>query len=157
MTTARSETEHEIAPDGAFRRQENAFRGQFGDGPGELPAVAGRYRPVQAQICPWAHRSLIVRRVLGLDDAISVAVTNPVRTSLGWEFSDDPDGVDPVLRIRYLNEAYEATDHLYRGRATVPALVDVTTGRVVSNDYHRLTNQFEVDWAPLHAPGAGAQ
>jgi len=154
MTTAHAETEHEIADDGAFRRQENAFRGQFGARPGEFPVEAGRYRLVQSPICPWAHRSLIVRCVLGLTDAISVATTNPVRTPLGWEFSDDPGGVDPVLQIGFLNEAYEATDPGYRGRATVPALVDVTTGKVVSNDYHRLTNQFEVDWAPLHAPGA---
>jgi putative glutathione S-transferase len=154
MSTARSEAEHEIGDDGSFQRQQNRFTASFGDGPGELPVEVGRYRLISSPVCPWAHRALVVRRLLGLDAAISVGVTNPERTPDGWEFSDDPDGVDPVLRIRLLNEAYEATDPAYGGRATVPALVDVTTGQVVNNDYHRLTNHLETSWSPLHAPGA---
>jgi putative glutathione S-transferase len=154
MSTARSEAEREIAGDGAFRRQANRFVTPFGDDPGALPVEAGRYRLIVSPVCPWAHRALIVRRLLGLEQAISVGVTNAERTPNGWEFSDDPDGIDPVLRIRYLNEAYEATDPEYTGRATVPALVDVRTGRVVNNDYHRLTNHLETSWAALHAPGA---
>jgi putative glutathione S-transferase len=154
MSTARSEAEHEISSDGSFRRQPNRFVTAFGDGPGELPVEAGRYRLISSPVCPWAHRAVIVRRVLGLEGAISLGVTHPERTPNGWEFSDDPDGVDPVLGIRFLNQAYEATDPGYTGRATVPALIDVTTGHVVNNDYHRLTNHFETSWAPLHAPGA---
>jgi putative glutathione S-transferase len=81
-------------------------------------------------------------------------VTNPERTPQGWEFSHDPDGVDPVLGIRWLNQAYEATDPGYTGRATVPAVIDETTGLVVNNDYHRLTNHLETAWSALHGPGA---
>lgn len=154
MSTARSEVEREIGSDGSFQRQANRFTTAFGDGPGEAPVVAGRYRLIISRVCPWAHRALIVRRLLGLEDAISLGAASPERTSKGWEFSDDPDGVDPVLRIRFLNEAYEAADPGYAGRATVPALVDVSTGHVVNNDYHRLTNHLETGWAPLHAPGA---
>lgn len=154
MSTARTEAEHEIVADGSFRRQPNRFTTGFGGGPGELPVEAGRYRLIVSPVCPWAHRALVVRRLLGLEDAIGVGVTNPRRTPSGWEFADDPDGVDPVLRIRFLNEAYETTDPEYTGRATVPALVDVTTGHVVNNDYHRLTNHLETSWAALHAQGA---
>jgi putative glutathione S-transferase len=154
MSTARSESEREITSAGEFQRQNNQFATSFGAGPDQSPVESGRYRLIVSPVCPWAHRVLIVRRLLGLDEAISVGVTNAERTPDGWEFSNDPDGVDPVLRIRYLNEAYEATNPGYEGRATVPALIDVTTGTVVSNDYHHLTNQLEVDWKPLHAPGA---
>jgi len=154
MSTARSEAEREITSDGAFERQLNRFSTPFGSGPGELPVEAGRYRLISSPVCPWAHRSLIVRRLLGLEQAISVGVTNPERTPDGWAFSDDPGGVDPVLGIRTLNEAYEAADPAYTGRATVPAVIDVSTGHVVNNDYHRLTNHFETAWAPLHRPGA---
>jgi putative glutathione S-transferase len=154
MSTARSEAEHEIRTDGTFQRQSNRFETGFGDGPGLLPVEAGRYRLIMSPVCPWAHRAVIVRRLLGLEQAIGLGVTNPERTPQGWEFSDDPDGVDPVLGIRFLNQAYEAADPSYTGRATVPALIDVTTGHVVNNDYHRLTNHLETAWAPLHAPGA---
>jgi putative glutathione S-transferase len=154
MSTARSEVEREIGADGAFTRQANRFTTTFGDGPDQAPVAPGRYRLIVSPVCPWAHRALIVRRLLGLENAISLGVTNPLRTPQGWEFSDDPDGVDPVLGIRFLNQAYEATDPQYAGRATVPAVIDESSGHVVTNDYHRLTNELETGWAPLHAPGA---
>jgi glutathionyl-hydroquinone reductase len=154
MATAHSEAEREIGADGAFRRQANRFDAPFGDGPGELPVEAGRYRLIVSPVCPWAHRALVVRRLLGLEQAISLGVTNPERTPQGWEFSADPGGVDPVLGIRFLNQAYEAADPQYAGRATVPAVVDVTTGHVVNNDYHRLSNHLETAWARLQGEGA---
>lgn len=154
MSTARTEADDEIADDGSFRRQQYRFVAAFGDGEGELPVEAGRYRLISSPVSPWAHGVLIVHKLLGLDDVISVGVTSPERTPSGWAFSDDPDGVDPVLRIRFLDEAYAATDPEHTGRATLPALIDVTTGHVVNNDYHRLANHLESSWAPLHAPGA---
>lgn len=151
---AASESAHEISPDGAFVRQGNRFAAPFGSGAGELPVAAGRYRLLWARICPWAHRQIIVLKLLGLDAAISVGTASPVRTPKGWEFSLDSGGVDPVLGIRFLAEAYEKADPAYTGRATVPAVVDVTTGKVVNNDYFKLTNYWETVWAPLHKPGA---
>ena len=172
MSVSFSEKSHEISGTGAFVRQGNHFATPFGSGPGELPVEAGRYRLVWAPICPWAHRQIITFSLLGLNNTISVGrvhrdadpsfpppvisvgTTSPVRTSKGWEFSLDPGGVDPVLGIRFLSEAYEKGDPNYTGRATVPAVVDVTTGKVVNNDYHRLTNYWETVWQPFHKAGA---
>ena len=151
---ATSELIHEIGGDGAFNRQRNRFTTPFGIGPDALPVEAGRYRLLWAPICPWAHRSVIVLRLLGLEDVISIGTANPVRTEKGWEFSLDEGGVDPVLGIRYLPEIYAATDPEYSGRATVPAVVDVKLGKVVNNDYFRLTNYWETAWKPFHKQDA---
>ncbi|GHV80057.1 hypothetical protein AGMMS49944_18480 [Spirochaetia bacterium] len=151
---ATSESVHEISEEGAFVRQANRFTTPFGNGSGKLPVEAGRYRLLWAAICPWAHRQIIALKLLGLTEVISIGKANPVRTDKGWEFSLDPGGVDPVLKIRYLSEAYEKADPNYTGRATVPAVVDITTGRVVNNDYFRLTNYWETAWAPFHKKDA---
>jgi putative glutathione S-transferase len=152
--TAFSESQHEISPLGAFVRQTNRFTAPFGQGKDELPVEAERYRLVWARVCPWAHRQIIVFKLLGLDRVISVGTVNPIRTARGWEFSLDPGGVDPVLGIRFLYQAYEKADPEYSGRATVPAVVDITSGKVVNNDYHKLTNYWETQWAPFHGEGA---
>lgn len=159
MTTAndRPLSDHlqaESGPKGEFRRQSNRFTTPFGDAPGELPVEPGRYRLIVGYLCPWAHRQLIVREVLGLTDAISVGVIDPIRGENGWEFNLDPGGVDPVLGIHELREAYLAADPGYTGRPTVPAVVDLTTGHVVNNDYPKLSNYFEVQWRALQAPDA---
>lgn len=147
----------EISKDGSFKRQINRFVTPFGNEPGELPVEAGRYRLFWCAACPWAHRSVIVRKVLGLEDAISLGTVSPMRPRLphvDWEFSLDPDGVDPVLGIRYMSEIYLKTDPDYTGRPTVPAVVDVAKREVVNNDYFKLTNYFETVWAPFHKPDA---
>lgn len=148
------ELTREIGDGGRFVRQGNRFTTPFGDGPGELPVEPGRYRLLWAAICPWAHRSVIVRRLLGLENVISLGTAHPIRTVNGWEFSLDPEGVDPVLGIRYLNELYLATDPQYEGRATVPTVADVKSRTVVNNDYFRLTNYWETAWKAYHRLGA---
>jgi putative glutathione S-transferase len=150
---AMSENAHEITKTGAFQRQQNRFTTPFGTEQGNIPVEAGRYRLIVSNGCPWAHRQLIVLRLLGLENVISIGRVGP-RTENGWEFSLDPGGIDPVLGIRYLPEAYEKTDPSYSGRATVPAVVDINTGKVVNNDYHRLTNYWETAWKPFHKEGA---
>lgn len=151
---ANHEIAHEMTREGAFNRQKNRFTTPFGDQPGELSVEAGRYRLLWARICPWAHRAVIVRELLGLQDVISLGTASPVRTENGWEFSLDEGGVDPVLGIRYLPEIYAETDPEYTGRATVPTVVDVKTRKVVNNDYFRLTNYFETAFKPFHKEGA---
>ncbi len=151
---ATSEDAHEISSAGAFVRQKNRFATPFGDQPGELPVEADRYRILWAKICPWAHRAIIVRELLGLQEVISVGTAAPVRTEKGWEFSLDEGGVDPVLKIRYLPEIYAETDPEYTGRATVPTVVDVKERKVVNNDYFRLTNYLETAFQPFHQEGA---
>lgn len=147
-------TSKEIDANGAFVRQKNRFVTAFGDGEGELPIEAGRYRLLWSAVCPWATRQVIALKLLGLDKVISIGEAAPVRTDNGWEFSLDEGGVDPVLEIRFLPEIYEQTDPEYTGRATVPTVVDVKTRKVVNNDYHKLTNYWEVQWKRFHKPGA---
>jgi putative glutathione S-transferase len=154
MSIATHEKAHEIKEDGSFVRQQNHFTTPFGSGEGELPVEAGRYRLLWARICPWAHRAVIVRELLGLQEVISLGTASPERTDNGWEFSLDEGGVDPVLGIRYLPEIYEATDPEYTGRATVPTVVDVKTKKVVNNDYFKLTNYLEEAFKPFHKEGA---
>lgn len=151
---ATSEETHEISGDGSFVRQNNRFDTPFGNKPGELPVEENRYRLLWTPICPWAHRLIIVRELLGLEKVISVGTAGPVRTDKGWEFSLDENGVDPVLGIRYLPEIYAATDPNYTGRATVPAIVDVTTKKVVNNDYFKLSNYLETAFSPFFKENA---
>lgn len=149
-----SEDAKEIGTDGKFNRQQNHFTTPFGNEPGMLPVEAGRYRLLWAAICPWAHRSVITIKLLGLENMISLGKASPIRTVNGWEFSLDPDGVDPVLGIRYLPEIYARSDPEYSGRATVPAVVDVKLGKVVNNDYFNLTYYWETAFKPFHQPQA---
>jgi len=149
-----SELTKEITSTGAFVRQGNRFTTPFGSKEGELPVETNRYRLLWAPICPWAHRQKIVFHLLGLDEVISTGTANPVRTSKGWEFSLDEGGVDPVLGIRYLPEIYALTDPDYDGRATVPTIVDITTKKVVNNDYFNLTIYWETVWKPFHKENA---
>lgn len=149
-----SENIKEIGNEGEFVRQKNRFDTPFGDKEGELPVESGRYRLLWAKICPWAHRVIIVRELLGLQDVISVGTAAPVRTQQGWEFSLDPEGIDPVVKIQYLPEIYYKTDPNYAGRATVPTIVDIKKMKVVNNDYFRLTNYLETSFKKFHKKGA---
>ena len=132
----------ETGKNGKFERQKNRFTTRFGEGEGKLPVEAGRYRLLWAPVCPWANRSIIVRELMGLEDVISVGTLDPIRPDVpwsDWSFTLDEDDKDPVLGIKLLSEAYKKADPDYDGRFTVPALVDVTTGKVVNNDYFNLT------------------
>lgn len=150
-------TKGEINKDGKFERQKNRFTTPFGKAAGQLPVEARRYRLLWAPVCPWAHRSIIVRKLLGLDNVISLGTLDPIRPELpysDWAFTLDEDGVDPVLGIHYLSEAYKKADPDYQGRFTVPAVVDLQTGAVVNNDYFNLTRYWEVEWKEYHKPDA---
>jgi glutathionyl-hydroquinone reductase len=147
----------EIKADGSFNRQKNRFDTPFGMDEGELPVEPGRYRLLWSAVCPWAHRSVIVRRILGLEEVISLGTASPMRPKLphvDWEFSLDEEGVDPVLGIRYMSEIYKKSDPDYSGRPTVPVIVDVKEQKVVNNDYFKLTNYLETVWAPYHKQNA---
>lgn len=137
-----------------FNRPTKRFTTPFGQGPGELPVVAGKYRLIVGYLCPLAQRQLIVRELLGLQDAISIGVVDPIRGEDSWEFNLDPDGRDPVLGIHTLGEAYLKADPDFRDRPTVPAVIDLDSGAVVNNDYNQIPHYFEVQWARLHSPEA---
>ncbi|MHB9756288.1 glutathione S-transferase family protein [Streptomyces sp. BYX5S] len=139
----------------AFKRSRSHFADRItADGRDGWPVEAGRYRLVVSRACPWASRALVVRRLLGLEDALSLAVADPIQDDRSWRFTLDPDGRDPVLSIRYLSEAYDARETGYPGGVSVPAIVDVPSGKLVTNDYQQLTLDLETEWTALHRPGA---
>ncbi len=115
---------------------------------------SGRYRLVVSRACPWAGRSLVSRRLLGLERALPVAVADPVQDERSWRFTLDPDGRDPVLGIGFLYEAYEAREPGPHDAVSVPAVVDVPSGRLVTNDYQRITLDLATEWRALHRDGA---
>ena len=140
---------------GEFRRSANRFDARItADGRDGWPVEAGRYRLVVSRACPWASRGLVVRRLLGLEQALGVAVADPIQDDKSWRFTLDPDDRDPVLGIKYLAEAYHAADPHYMGGISVPAIVDIPSGRLVSNDHPQITLDFSTEWTSLQRPGA---
>src|SRR5579884_3271073 len=120
----------ETSADGAFVRQACTIRGRItADGSSGFKAEPGRYHLYVSLACPWAHRAVIVRRLLGLDDLISLSVVDPVRDERGWAFTEGFE--DPVNGFSFLSEAYFATDPDYAARVTVPCIWDRKTGRLV--------------------------
>ncbi|CAM3699634.1 glutathione S-transferase family protein [Tsukamurella ocularis] len=124
------------------------------DGRDGYPVEAGRYRLVASYACPWATRTIIVRRLLGLEDAISLGIAGPTHDKRSWTFDLDPGGLDPVLQIPRLQDAYFRRVPDYPKGITVPAIVDVPTGAVVTNDFPQITLDFELEWTDFHRPGA---
>jgi putative glutathione S-transferase len=113
--------------DGSFQRQESAFREWV------ETTRPGRHHLYVSYACPWAHRTLIVRRLRGLEDVVGVSVVDPIRDARGWEFTGG-EYVDSVNGFRFLSEAYAATDPSFDGRWSVPVLWDRDAGRVVNNE-----------------------
>jgi putative glutathione S-transferase len=124
------------------------------DGRDGWPVERDRYRLVVSRACPWANRAIIVRRLLGLEDALSMGVCGPTHDERSWTFDLDPGGRDPVLGIERLQEAYFARYKDYPRGITVPAVVDVPTGQVVTNDFPWITHDFFFEWRDHHRPDA---
>ncbi|TCO58721.1 glutathione S-transferase family protein [Actinocrispum wychmicini] len=143
----------EISVGGELRRQPNRFTDRITPD-GTWPVEPGRYRLIVSLACPWAHRSIIVRGLLGLQDVISMGVVDPLRDDTGWRFTLDEGDQDPVLKIKYLSEAYLATDPTYDRRVTVPSIVDVPSGKVVTNDFPQITRDLHTEWRAFHRAGA---
>ena len=124
------------------------------DGRDGWPVEAGRYRLIAARACPWANRTLISRRLLGLEGAISVGMPGPTHDKRSWTFDLDPGEVDPVLGYERLQQAYFARFPDYPRGITVPAVVDVPTRAVVTNDFQQITLDFATEWTAHHRAGA---
>ncbi len=118
------------------------------------PVESGRYRLVAARACPWANRTMIVRRLLGLEDAISLGTPGPTHDERSWVFDLDETEHDPVLGTHRLQENYLARFPDHPRGITVPAIVDIPTGAVVTNDYPQITLDFSTQWRAFHRPGA---
>ncbi len=114
----------------------------------------GRYRLAAAKACPWANRAIIVRQLLGLEDVISLGLAGPTHDEDSWTFDLDPGGKDPVLGIHRLQEAYFNRVPDYPKGITVPAVVEVESRKVVTNDFPWITHDFFFEWRDHHRPDA---
>ena len=134
----------EQSEEGEFERQEDAFRDFVStDGSTPYPSVAGRYHLYVSLACPWASRTLIVRKLKGLQGAIGLTVVDPVRDERGWAFRDGAGySQDPINGFAFLSEAYTATDPNFDGRVTVPVLWDKETHRIVNNSEDDICRMF---------------
>ncbi len=145
---------------GRFVRQISSFRnwvtadGAPGPtGAGGFKAEAGRYRLYVALICPWASRTLIARRLKGLEALIPVTVVNPVLTDEGWAFGGYPGAdADPLHGATHMHQLYTHADASFTGRATVPVLWDTVTDTIVSNESADIVRMFDTAFADL-VPG----
>jgi putative glutathione S-transferase len=125
-----------------------------GDGRDGWPVEPGRYRLVAARACPWASRAIVVRRLLGLEGVLSMGLCGPTHDGDSWRFDLDPGERDPVLGITHLKQAYLTRDPDYDKGITVPAIVEIATGQVVTNDFAQITLDLETEWAAHHKSDA---
>ncbi|HKJ36549.1 MAG TPA: glutathione S-transferase family protein [Solirubrobacterales bacterium] len=132
---------------GEFVRGATAFRDWVSaDGSSGYRAEPNRYHLYVSYACPWASRAVIVRRLKGLEGAISMSVVDPLRDERGWRFGETQEkgpapseglpgvGPDPIAGFQFLSEAYRATDPNFAGHVSVPVLWDTETGRAVNNE-----------------------
>ena len=144
-----------VAPGQDFKRDMNYVTTRItADGRDGFAVEPGRYRLVVSRACPWANRAIIVRRLLGLEDALSMGIAGPTHDARSWTFDLDPGGRDPVLGYQRLQEAFFALDPHYSRGITVPAIIDVRTGKLVSNDFDQMTRDLSGEWRAFHRPGA---
>jgi len=126
---------------GEFKRAESVIRDWITpDGP--YKPDPGRYHLYVAWNCPWAHRTLLTREILGLQDFISVAFARPRRTDQGWVFDAEGEYSDPELGARALHEVFARQRPEYTGRLTVPVLWDRETQQIVSNESAEIIRMF---------------
>ena len=119
---------------GSFKRQKSIFRSII-DEESQYKPEKGRYHLYLSYACPWAHRTLIVRELKGLDAVVSVSFVNPIRDDKGWCFeSENNQYIDPLNGFSYLMEAYNIMDSKYDMRVTVPVLWDKQTKQIVNNE-----------------------
>ncbi|WP_324698797.1 glutathione S-transferase family protein [Novosphingobium sp. RL4] len=141
---------------GRFIRKDSAYRGWISaDGASGFKAEAGRYHLYVSLACPWAHRTLIVRALKGLEALVPISVVNWVMIEKGWTFADAPGVIpDPVNHADYLHQVYTAADPAYSGRVTVPVLWDRQTGTIVNNESSEIIRMFNEAFDGLGAaPG----
>jgi putative glutathione S-transferase len=138
--------------DGAFVRQTSRFRNWVtADGSSGFAPQAGRYHLYVARACPWAHRTIIARRLMGLEDAISISFVDPIRDDGGWAFTEPGRYEDPINGFGLLAEAYRATDPDFSDRVTVPVLWDRERTTIVNNESAEILRMLSTVFVPLAA------
>jgi putative glutathione S-transferase len=140
---------------GKFVRSTAAFRNRVtADGSSGFEAESGRYHLYVSLACPWAHRTLIYRKLKGLTDHITVSVVNPLMLSEGWTF-EPGEGVvpDPINGFSRLHQVYTAADSEYTGRVTVPILWDRETATIVNNESSEIIRMFDHEFDAVGGGG----
>jgi glutathionyl-hydroquinone reductase len=149
----------EQGEDGSFQRQQDAFRNLVtADSSSDFAAAPDRYHLYVSWACPWAHRTILARRLKRLESIVGMTAVDPIRDEKGWAFRDGPgSSKDPVNNFQYLSEAYFATDPGYEGRITVPVLWDKKNRIIVNNSdddllriFNREFNAFTESKADLY-------
>ncbi len=138
--------------EGRFEREPTTFREQVSAGrDAKFPVAADRYHLYVSYACPWAHRTLILRALMGLQDAIGVSVVHPYMLENGWSFDTDFDGAtgDSILGKEFLREIYAEADSNYSGRVTVPVLWDKKSGTIVNNESREIIRMFSTAFRDL--------
>ena len=132
---------------GAYERAKSTLRDWItSDGP--FTPDAGRYHLFVAWNCPWAHRTLLVRAVLGLQDVISISIAKPRRTDQGWVFDPEGDYADTELNAKAVHQVYARQHPAYTGRITVPVLWDKDTKQIVSNESADIVRMLSLAFDP---------
>jgi len=132
--------------DGEVKREPTSFRGRIEATPdATFPAEPGRYHLYVSLACPWAHRTLVARALLGLEEAITVDVLDPYREEHGWQFTPDKKRCthDSVGDADYLHEVYAAADPDYTGHVTVPVLWDRKHDTIVNNESREILRMLD--------------
>jgi putative glutathione S-transferase len=136
--------------DGAFQRQDSVFRSWVSDdGSTPFGVEPGRYHLYVCRACPWAHRTMIGRVLMGLEAAISISFVDPIRDASGWAFTEPGRYEDPVNGFGLLSEAYAQTDPDFHARVTVPVLWDRAGGVIVNNESSDILRMLHTVFAPL--------
>lgn len=131
---------------GRFKRSEAQFRNWIeADPDARFPAQSGRYHLYVSYACPWAHRTLIMRKIKGLEEHISVSVVHPLMLENGWEFSQKPLH-DALYEHDFLYQLYLRADANYSGRVTVPVLWDKEQQTIVSNESADIIRMFNSEF-----------
>ncbi len=133
---------------GEFERQTTVFRDRIRDDPdARFPAEAGRYHLYVSYACPWAHRTLLVRALTGLEDAVTVDIVDPFRDEDGWQFTPEREGCTPdtVSDSDYLRELYQQADPDVTCRVTVPVLWDKRKETIVNNESKEILRMLDTE------------
>ncbi|ABG04955.1 glutathione S-transferase-like protein [Rubrobacter xylanophilus DSM 9941] len=140
---------------GRFVRRESRFRRWVtSDGSGGFAPEPGRYHLYISWACPWAHRTAIVRRLKGLEGAISLSSVLPRMGEDGWEFAPSGEFSDPLYGARYLREIYLKADPRYTGRVTTPVLWDRREATIVNNESREIMRMLDTEFERLATTGA---
>ncbi|XP_011407287.2 PREDICTED: glutathione S-transferase omega-like 2 [Amphimedon queenslandica] len=134
---------------GEFIRKPSSFRNWItADGSSGFKAEAGRYHLYVSLACPWAHRTLIVRQLKGLEDVITFNVVDYHMGPNGWRFNPEVEGATPdtVNSFSMIREVYFKVDPDYTGRFTVPVLYDKVNGTIVNNESSEIIRMLNTEF-----------